>query len=76
MVVWGELQAPISVSEFFDRFAELFKTLNILVIIPVSQRPKYSRLSVRVVVTVWHTTCIPEAWIETVVPIFTDGEYI
>jgi uncharacterized protein YigA (DUF484 family) len=32
MVIWGNCRLPISVSEFFDRFAELFKNLNIPVI--------------------------------------------
>ena len=73
----GELEAPMSVSEFFDRFADLFKNLNIRPQLPILRwLPKYVTLGIRDAMPVWPATCSRQDWIETVGPTFTNGEYI
>src|ERR1019366_3225889 len=71
-----ELQPPTSAFEFFDRFVGLFKNSNIPVVTHRQLARKYVSLNVRDALIVWHTTCVCQAWIETVVRMFTDGEYI
>jgi hypothetical protein len=67
---------PLRLS-FLTDWSGLFKNSNIPVITHRQLLArKYVSLNVRDALIVWHTTCVCQAWIETVVRMFTDGEYI